>query len=128
EYIGEKISHEESERRSELQEKKAKKTGEGSVYIFNLNSKWDLDGNIPENLAKYINHSCSPNAEAIMTSDYRIYIVAKKKIKKGEEITFDYGFSIDNYQKHPCHCGSKNCVGYIVSARDKRKLRKYKSK
>ncbi len=124
EYKGEKITKKESERRAEEQLRKHKKNPqEGAVYIFELNKKYDLDGNIPENKAKYINHSCDPNAEAINEKG-RIWIVAKKKIKKGEEITYNYGYDLENYEEHPCKCGSKNCLGYIVAPEHRKKLKK----
>ena len=44
--------------------------------------------------------------------------------KKGEEITYDYGYDVDNYEDHPCRCGSKKCVGYIVSEEQWPKLKK----
>ena len=71
--------------------------------------KWDIDGNVPWNTARFINHSCDPNAET-MNTGRRILIQAMKDIPKGEEITYNYGYDIENYEDHPCHCGSPNCV------------------
>ena len=115
EYVGRKISKEESDQVYEEQYERHQKdpSSDGAVYIFELNSKWDIDGNVPWNTARYINHSCSPNAEAENTTR-RILIKALRKIRKGEEITYNYGYDIDDYQSHPCRCGSKNCVGYIA--------------
>ena len=64
EYIGEKITKKEGDRRSEIRIKKYlnSKTN-GSVYIFELNKKYDIDGSFLYNKARYINHSCSPNCE-----------------------------------------------------------------
>lgn len=59
-------------------------------YMFNINTKWDIDGSPRYNTARYANHSCRPNAEAINRRG-RIFIVAKKAIKTGEEITYHYG-------------------------------------
>ena len=84
------------------------------IYLFNLNSKYDLDGNVPWNTARLINHSCSNNCD-YEGKGLKIWITAIKDIKKGEELTCDYGFSYDSdYKQFPCKCKSKNCVGYIL--------------
>jgi len=59
-------------------------------YIFAVNKKWDIDGSPRWNTARYANHSCVPNAEAVNDDD-RIFLEAKKAITVGEEITYDYG-------------------------------------
>ena len=113
EYLGERIDKEESERRANAQMEHAEKTGDAAVYIFTLNKKWDLDGNMPWNTARLLNHSCAPNCEAWI-EDKQIFLYSLREIAKGEELTFDYGFDIENYEDHPCLCGSDDCVGYIV--------------
>lgn len=116
EYIGDKISKEESDRRADEQLLKAEKNpdSEGMVYIFELNDEYDIDGNVPENDAKYINHSCNPNCK-IEGDDEHIWIVAKKDIKAGEELFYNYGYDMEDFEDHPCLCGSANCIGYIVA-------------
>lgn len=64
--------------------------GPVNLYIFNVNKKIDIDGSPRWNTARYANHSCVPNAEAVNDND-RIFIEAIKVIKTGEEITYDYG-------------------------------------
>ena len=59
-------------------------------YFFGVNKKWSIDGSGRDNVARYINHSCAPNAEAIITRD-RVWIWSRKTIKPGEEIAYDYG-------------------------------------
>jgi len=59
-------------------------------YFFGVNKKWSIDGSGRDNLARYINHSCAPNAEAIITRD-RVWIWSAKTIEPGEEIAYDYG-------------------------------------
>ena len=113
EYLGERIDKEESERRANAQMEHAEKTGDAADYIFTLNKKWDLDGNMPWNTARLLNHSCAPNCEAWI-EDKQIFLYSLREIAKGEELTFDYGFDIENYEDHPCLCGSDDCVGYIV--------------
>ncbi len=123
EYVGELVPKAESEKRCLEWDAKARKSGEGLVYIFDLNEKYDLDGNTDDNPAKFINHSCDENCEAINEDD-RIFIYAKKDIKKDEELSFDYGYDIECFLDHPCRCGSDNCVGYIVAKDSRPKLKK----
>ena len=124
EYIGEKITKKESDRRSDEILKKHKENPEnGAVYIFTLNKKYDIDGSPDYNKAKYINHSCSPNCETDILKGH-IWIMAEKDIKKGEELTYNYGYDLDDWEEHPCNCGSKNCVGYIAEEELWPKLKK----
>ena len=127
EYIGEKITRAEGDRRSEKRIKKylnSKKTG--SVYIFELNRKFDIDGSLLYNKARYINHSCNPNCEVDIL-DNKIWISSIKKIKKGEELSYDYGYGFDrsDFRDHISKCGSKNCIGFIISSDDWPKYLKY---
>ncbi len=123
EYVGEKISKEESDRRSQKAAKLAKEDkNKGAVYIFELDNEFDLDGDVPENYAKYMNHSCNPNAKYEYV-DGKIWIVATKDINQGEEITYNYGFDMEEWIDHPCKCGSDNCVGYILDVEHWPKLK-----
>ncbi|HYF33927.1 MAG TPA: SET domain-containing protein-lysine N-methyltransferase, partial [Prosthecobacter sp.] len=103
EYVGEKISKEESDRRGQNLMEKASKSGGAAVYIFTLNEEFDLDGGFSWNPARLINHSCDPNCEAFITDD-RVWIYAKRDIAKGEELTFNYGFDMETWEDHPCRC------------------------
>jgi SET domain-containing protein len=105
EYVGERIDKGESLRRCEAD----------NQYIFSLNSEQDLDGNVDWNPARFVNHSCAPNCDAEVEAD-RIWIAANRDIRPGEEITFNYGFDLEDYRNYPCHCGTPDCVGYIVAA------------
>lgn len=103
-YTGEKISKKLSVQRLK----------EGNVYIFCLNEEVDVDGDVPNNLAKYLNHSCSPNGETRRIAD-EIRIYSLRPIATGEEITINYGYGLEDYPDHPCQCGAANCAGYIVA-------------
>ena len=120
EYIGEKVTRSEGNRRSEKRLKAFlhSKT-DGSVYIFELNSRYDIDGNFEYNKARYINHSCKPNCEVDIV-DNHIWISSIKSIRKGDELSYDYGFEFDkdDYKDHICKCGNKDCIGYIISSND----------
>lgn len=114
EYVGELVDKEESGKRGEAQAGRAQKNGDAAVYIFNVSKKYDIDGNVPWNTARLINHSCEPNCEAWQTGK-KIFIHSLRDIPAGEELTFDYGFDVECYEDHPCKCGRSACVGYIVS-------------
>lgn len=86
----------------------------GNEYIFNLDDEHDLDGAVEWNPARFVNHSCAPNCEALL-EDREIWLVALREIQPGEELSFNYGYSLEDYQEHPCRCGAKRCVGYIVA-------------
>ena len=130
EYIGEKISKSQGDKRSAARLKKYLDSNiTGSVYIFELNKKYDIDGSPRYNKARYINHSCDPNCEVEIVKD-RIWISSIKNIKKGSELSYDYGYSFDkdDYKDHRCKCSSKNCIGYIISSDDWNKFLKHLSK
>mgnify|MGYP002631247393 CR=1 FL=1 len=114
EYVGEIITKDESSSRGTEQHEHAVASGDAAVYIFNLTKKYDLDGNVPWNTARLINHSCEPNCEA-WSRGKRIFIHALRDVAEGEELSFDYGFDVECYEDHPCLCGRETCVGYIVS-------------
>jgi uncharacterized protein len=114
EYCGEKISKAESERRGNELFDHASKNGGGAVYLFILNSRHDIDGNVDWNTARLINHSCDPNCEAHIIRG-RIWIVALRDIPEGEELGFNYGFDLESWQDHPCLCRSSRCAGYIAA-------------
>lgn len=126
EYVGEKITKEESNRRALAWEEEARKSGDGLVYIFELDDEWDIDGReYEENIAKYMNHSCDGNCEAInYEEEGEIWINARRDIKKGEELVYDYGYDMEHFLDHPCHCGTDNCIGYIVREDQRAKVKK----
>ena len=114
EYVGEKISKAEADRRAEVPLKRHKQDrSNGAVYIFELNKRHDLDGSAAYNTARYINHSCDPNAETEIIRG-RIWVIAIRDIARHEEISYNYGYGYDNEDEHPCECRSSRCVGYII--------------
>ena len=115
EYTGERITKAEAKRREQQRLARLRRGGDGSVYIFDLNRGHDLDGRTRRNVARLINHSCAPNCRAETTRG-RIWIIARRDIAAGEELTFDYGFPYAEWRLHPCRCGAKRCPGFIVNA------------
>lgn len=124
EYVGKLVTKEESDDIADEQlERALGNESEGAVYLFDLNKKWDINGNVEWNTARLINHSCDPNCETEGDDDH-IWIQAMKDIKKGEELSYNYGYDLDDFEDHPCKCGSKKCIGYIADEKHWPKLKK----
>lgn len=97
EYIGELISEEEANRR-------------GGKYLFEINNQVTIDGTTRKNLARYINHSCKPNAYAeVDEEEEKIRVFAKRSIKPGEEITYSYGKAYFNQYLSNGRCRCEAC-------------------
>jgi len=112
EYVGEKITHKEAIRRAEVELIRAKNDKSyGAVYLFELNKRQDVDGNVPYNTARLINHSCDPNCETDIIRG-RIWVIAIRDIKETEELTYNYGYNFDDYEDHLCECGTKICIHF----------------
>jgi len=98
EYTGERIDEAEANDR-------------GGKYLFEVTEDLVIDGKGRENTARYINHSCRPNAEAEHDEDTdEIFIRAKKKIRAGEEITYHYGKVYFNDIIKPLGCRCEKCA------------------
>ena len=123
EYVGERITKAEAERREAKRLARLEAGDDGCVYIFVLNKRHDIDGNLSWNLARRINHSCQPNCEAQNVRGH-IWIVALRDIAPDEELNFDYGFSFSEWRKHPCGCGTKECAGYIINSAQRWRVRR----
>ena len=106
-YIGKLITKKQTENNNKFDNDK-------DIYLFNVNKRYDLDGDFKWNTARLVNHSCDPNCE-VEGKGLEIWITAIKFIKKGEELSYDYGFGYDqDYKQFPCKCGTKKCCGFIV--------------
>ncbi len=102
EYTGEKITTDEANRR-------------GGQYLFELNDDYTIDGRGRENIARYINHSCAPNCRPEITDDEKhIYIYAKRAIKVGEELTYNYGKEFWKTYIVPKGCRCQKCMEKVV--------------
>tara|TARA_B100001123_G_C15232199_1_gene995600 strand:- start:292 stop:765 length:474 start_codon:yes stop_codon:yes gene_type:complete len=118
-YVGKIITQKEAEKNPKFDNKK-------DIYLFDLNNKYCLDGDYSWNTARLINHSCNPNCE-VEGRGLKLWIKSIKKIKKDEELTYDYGFSYDqDYKEFPCNCGSQNCCGFIVREGSRWRIKKTK--
>lgn len=108
EYIGQLIRNEIAERNEAIYE--AQNRG---VYMFRLEENRVVDATLSGGLARYMNHSCNPNcvAEVVQIDrENKILIIANRRITRGEELTYDYKFDVeDDQHKIPCLCGAPNC-------------------
>jgi hypothetical protein len=94
-YRGWRITTEEADRRE----------ARGARYMFELTKQWTIDGSPRWNVARYINHSCRPNAKPVGRKG-GIVVVALRRIEPGEEITYDYGREYLDYffRSGGCRC------------------------
>jgi SET domain-containing protein len=99
-YRGEKLRNEEADRRADR----------GNKYLYEINSRWTIDGKSRKNVARYANHSCRPNAESDVLRGHKIIIRAIKKILPGEEILYDYGKDYFNLILKPLGCKCDKCT------------------
>ncbi len=116
EYQGERISHDEADMRYDDDSMARHHT-----FLFIVDDQVCIDAASEGNEARYINHSCDPNCEAVLSvDDKEIWICALRDIAPGEELTYDYGYVIDEesveeaLRKYPCYCGSPKCRGTIL--------------
>ena len=79
-------------------------------YLFELNGRWTIDGSVRENIARYINHACRPNAESdVKPRKRKVFIRAIKNIEPGEEINYDYGTDYFKAYLKPIGCKCESC-------------------
>jgi len=112
-YIGKKIKKDDCEKIHYRRVKSRRGSNRGIVYLFKVRSGHFIDGLMSRNTARFINHSCNPNCESYV---YRrkVWIRALRKIAAGKELTYDYGFDIEDGLSSPCSCQEKQCVGFII--------------
>ncbi|MDA0751108.1 MAG: SET domain-containing protein-lysine N-methyltransferase [Verrucomicrobia bacterium] len=112
EYVGPLITKKEAAKALDAQ----------NEYIFTLNDKFDIDGSVDYNIARYINHSCDPNCESDIKND-RVWLYTIRDVKEGEELTYNYGYDLEDFEYRTCKCGTTNCIGYMVAEDDFDKVR-----
>lgn len=120
----------------EVDEVYADDTESGHTFLFTLNEHYVIDANVDGNDARWINHSCDPNCEAVVEEDEngnhakdRVYIEAIRKIPPGEELTYNYGIVLAEphtprlKKLWACHCGSPRCTGTMLQPKRKPKAK-----
>src|SRR5947209_10327205 len=90
--------------------KKKKDEAVENKYLFELNGRWTIDGSVRENIARYINHACKPNAESdVRPRKRKVFIRAIRNIEPGEEINYDYGTGYFKASLKPIGCKCAAC-------------------
>ena len=118
EYLGERITHREADRRYAAEHEHSPHT-----MLFAVNDKVVIDATRKGNSARFINHSCRPNCEAT-EEDGRIFIDTIRKVPAGGELTYDYNLVLEERhtpavkRAHACFCGARGCRGTLLG--DKR--------
>ena len=111
EYVGELITN----KIADYREIEYNERGFGDCYMFRFDADNIIDATKYGNLARFINHCCEPNCKAQcneINGKKHILLLAKRFIKAGEEITYDYNFEVES-EKIQCRCGAKNCRGRL---------------
>ena len=88
----------------------------GGKYLFELENGKTIDGKKRENIARYANHSCKPNAEVRIVGN-RVFIFSTKRIKAKDEIVYDYGEEYFDYYIKPHGCRCKACTDKKIPAK-----------
>lgn len=98
----------------------------GHTFLFTLDDAWVIDANFEGNAARWINHGCAPNCEAVLVENpddpkkSRVFIEAIRAIQPGEELTYDYGITLSVRHTRrlkniwACRCGAKDCTGTML--------------
>jgi hypothetical protein len=123
EYLGERVSHDEADRRYE-----SKEENDSHTFLFIVDSKTVIDAGVDGNDARFFNHSCNPNCESVVEKR-RVYIEAIRAIEPGEEMTYDYQIykeegdpeNID--EVFACRCGFAQCRGTMLWPPEPKKKR-----
>jgi SET domain-containing protein len=125
EYTGERITQAQADERYDDEA-----MGRHHTFLFTLDEKTVIDAAVGGNEARFINHCCDPNCEALIEDD-RIFIFALKNITAGQELCYDYayeraeGMDEESEKLYVCRCGAKNCRGTILAPpKKKKKVRK----
>ncbi|HVN45875.1 MAG TPA: SET domain-containing protein-lysine N-methyltransferase [Steroidobacteraceae bacterium] len=114
EYLGERVSHAEADRRYEH-----KDANDAHTFLFIVDARTVIDAGVGGNEARFVNHSCDPNCESVI-ENRRVFIEAVRRIEPGEELTYDY--QIQREADDPpdvdaifaCRCGSERCRGSML--------------
>jgi uncharacterized protein len=114
EYLGERITHAEADRRYAR-----KGDDDGHTFLFIASRRTVIDAGVNGNAARFINHSCNPNCETVIENG-RVFIEALRRIKPGEELGYDYQLTWESTDDpvelalYACRCGAKRCRGTML--------------
>ncbi|MET0659309.1 MAG: SET domain-containing protein-lysine N-methyltransferase [Steroidobacteraceae bacterium] len=114
EYVGDRISHREADRRFF-----EKPDDDGHTFLFIVDGRTVIDGGTGGNPSRFVNHSCDPNCETVI-QDRRVFVETIRDIKAGEELGYDYQLTwestddVEDLALYTCRCGAKNCRGTML--------------
>ncbi len=117
EYVGEVITWEEVWRRYPDD---GNEEAQNHTFLFEIDDDRVIDANRGGNSSRWINHGCDPNCEVSSDGD-RIFIEAKRAIRAGEELTYDYNIQLEERhtpavkKRYQCLCGASSCRGTILA-------------
>lgn len=124
EYVGERITQEEADRRYDDD-----KMDRHHTFLFAVDDDVIIDAAVKGNDARFINHSCDPNCQAV-DEDGRIFIEAIRNIQPGVELAYDYRYERDpddgpkREALYPCRCGTVRCRGTLLAPPKRRRKKK----
>ena len=126
EYVGERVTHAVADARYP----EDKDMPEHHTFLFTINRTTVIDARVGGNDSRFINHSCDPNCESVIQRS-RVYIEAIRRIRPGEEITYDYAYVRDGTETeeeettvYGCRCGAASCRGTILAPLSQAELRR----
>ena len=121
EYKGLRRTHEDAD------ERYGDSLDSGHTFLFTLNDAWLIDANVDGNVARWINHSCAPNCQAVLEENAggdsrrdRVFIESLREIAAGEELTYNYGIRLSVphtatlKKQWACRCGAAECTGTML--------------
>jgi SET domain-containing protein len=114
EYVGLRMTSEEADAKYDDENGERHHT-----FLFAIDDDVVIDAAVDGNEARFINHSCDPNCDAVI-EDGRIWIETIRDVRRGEELAYDYAYILEERhspaakRRYPCYCGSPNCRGTIL--------------
>jgi SET domain-containing protein len=90
------------------------------TFLFSIDDEWVIDAAVGGNDARWINHTCDPNCDAVV-DDGRIWIETIRDVEPGEELAYDYAYELEERhtpsakRRYPCNCGSAQCRGTLLT-------------
>lgn len=127
EYKGKRRTHD------EVDEDDTGDADSGHTFLFTLNDDYVIDANVDGNIARWINHSCAPNCEAVLEENAKgkphkdkVYIEAIRDIAAGEELSYNYGIVLSDphtpamKKLWACRCGAPKCTGTMLQPKRKK--------
>ena len=124
EYLGERITSDEADQRYDDDDSE-----HPHILLFTVDDDTVIDAGVNGNDARFVNHSCAPNCETVVEKG-RVWIVARRAIAPGEELTYDYRLErpgrakAEWIRRYACRCGAQRCRGTMLAPRALRKPRK----